>query len=180
MFNSFPHRSALFASVLTSALATVLIFAGAARASDSAPATYVTTAEIDAALKAAPPEGQTYDKVIKTVDEGSYKVSIVILRRIPKAGSPDRGLTHPKVTEVYEILKGAGTLETGGTMLNTSPVDLTAQAAGPSVRGDIRGGESRHMGPGDIAVILPGVPHRFSALEGTITYLVTRIEAKER
>jgi len=178
MHCSFPHRSGLFGAVLTSALAMTLVFAGAARASDSAPATYVTTAEIDAALKAAPPEGQTYDKVIKTVDEGSYKVSIVILRRIPKAGSPDRGLTHPKVTEVYEILKGAGTLETGGTMVNTSPVDLTAQAAGPSVRGDIRGGETRHMGPGDIAVILPGVPHRFSALEGTITYLVTRIEAK--
>jgi len=63
-------------------------------------------------------------------------------------------------------------------MLNTSPVDLTAQAAGPSVGGDIRGGETRHLRPGDVAVILPGVPHRFSSLEGTITYLVTRIEAK--
>jgi mannose-6-phosphate isomerase-like protein (cupin superfamily) len=104
----------------------------------------------------------------------------VILRRIPKAGSPDRGLTHPKVTEVYQIIKGSGTLETGGTMLNTSPVDLTAQAAGPSVRGDIKGGESKHMGPGDVAVVLPGVPHRFSQLDGTITYLVTRIEAKSR
>jgi mannose-6-phosphate isomerase-like protein (cupin superfamily) len=180
MLCPFLFRKGLFGAALTSALATTLIFAGAALAADSAPATYVTTAEIDAALKAAPPEGQTYDKVIKTIDEGSYKVSIVILRRIPKAGSPDRGLTHPKVTEVYEILKGAGTLETGGSMANTSPVDLTAQAAGPSVRGDIRGGETRHMGPGDIAVILPGVPHRFSALEGTITYLVTRIEATGR
>lgn len=151
---------------------------GVARAGDFAPATYVTTTEIEAALKTAPPNGTTFDKVIKTVDEGSYKVSVVILRRIPKPGSQDRGLTHPKVTEVYEILTGAGSMETGGSMVNTSPVDLTAQAAGPSVRGDIRGGETRHMGPGDVAVILPGVPHRFSSLEGTITYLVTRIEAK--
>jgi mannose-6-phosphate isomerase-like protein (cupin superfamily) len=163
-----------------STLTLLLAFGFAANAADSASATYVSTAEIDAALKAAPPEGQTYDKVIKTVDEGNYKVSIVILRRIPKAGSPDRGLTHPKVTEVYQIIKGSGTLETGGTMLNTSPVDLTAQAAGPSVRGDIKGGESKHMGPGDVAVVLPGVPHRFSQLDGTITYLVTRIEAKSR
>lgn len=163
-----------------STLTLMLAFGFAANAADSASATYVSTAEIDAALKAAPPEGQTYDKVIKTVDEGNYKVSIVILRRIPKAGSPDRGLTHPKVTEVYQIIKGSGTLETGGTMLNTSPVDLTAQAAGPSVRGDIKGGESKHMGPGDVAVVLPGVPHRFSQLDGTITYLVTRIEAKSR
>jgi quercetin dioxygenase-like cupin family protein len=36
------------------------------------------------------------------------------------------------------------------------------------------------MGPGDVAVVLPGVPHRFSQLDGTITYLVTRIEAKSR
>lgn len=163
-----------------STLTLMLAFGFAANAADSASATYVSTAEIDAALRAAPPEGQTYDKVIKTVDEGNYKVSIVILRRIPKAGSPDRGLTHPKVTEVYQIIKGSGTLETGGTMLNTSPVDLTAQAAGPSVRGDIKGGESKHMGPGDVAVVLPGVPHRFSQLDGTITYLVTRIEAKSR
>jgi mannose-6-phosphate isomerase-like protein (cupin superfamily) len=149
-----------------------------ARAGDLAPAAYVSTAEIEDALKKAPPNATTFDHVIKTVDEGSYKVSIVILRRVLKPGSVDRGLTHPKVTEVYEILTGAGTLETGGHMLNTSPVDLTAQAAGPSVRGDIRGGDSRHMGPGDVAVVLPGVPHRFSSLDGTITYLVTRIEAK--
>lgn len=141
-----------------------------------APATYVTTAEIEAALKEAPAGGLVYDKVIKTVDEGGYKVSIVILRRIPKAGTEDRGLEHEKVTEVYQIISGSGTMETGGTMANTSPVDLTLQAAGPSVRGDIQGGEKRHMGPGDVAVILPHVPHRFSSLEGTITYLVTRIE----
>jgi mannose-6-phosphate isomerase-like protein (cupin superfamily) len=156
----------------------IVLLPGLACAGDFKPATYVTTAEIEAALKTAPPGGSTFDKVIKTVDEGSYKVSIVILRRIPKAGTQDRGLTHPKVTEVYEILTGAGTMESGGRMLNTSPVDLTAQAAGPSIRGDIRGGETRHMGPGDVAVILPGVPHRFSSLEGTLTYLVTRIEAK--
>lgn len=156
----------------------VLLLALPVFAADSAPATYVSTAEIDAALKAAPPEGQTYDKVIKTVDEGSYKVSIVILRRIPKAGSEDRGLSHTRVTEVYQMLKGAGMLETGGTLSNTSPVDLTAQAAGPSIRGDIKGGETRRLAPGDVAVILPGVPHRFSKLDGTITYLVTRIESK--
>jgi|HubBroStandDraft_1064217.scaffolds.fasta_scaffold28520_4 mannose-6-phosphate isomerase-like protein (cupin superfamily) len=151
-------------------------FAGGKPADAFAPATYVTTAEIEAALKEAPAGGLVYDKVIKTVDEGGYKVSIVILRRTPKAGTEDRGLEHEKVTEVYQIISGSGTMETGGTMANTSPVDLTLQAAGPSVRGDIQGGEKRHMGPGDVVVILPHVPHRFSSLEGTITYLVTRIE----
>ncbi len=145
-----------------------------------APSTYVTAAEIEAALKAAPPGGQVYDKVIKTVDAGGYKVSVVILRRIPVPGKEDRALSHERVTEVYQIVTGAGTLETGGELTKTSPVDLTLQAAGPSTRGTLTGGESRHVGPGDIVVILPGVPHRFANLEGTITYLVTRIELTAR
>jgi D-lyxose ketol-isomerase len=62
--------------------------------------------------------------------------------------------------------------------VKTSPTDLTAQAAGPSTRGDIVGGSQHKMGPGDSVMILPKVPHRFSHLDGTITYMVTRIEAK--
>jgi mannose-6-phosphate isomerase-like protein (cupin superfamily) len=144
----------------------------------SAPATYVSNAEVMAALKEQPPNSQTYDKVIKTVDEGDYKVSIVILRRVPKPGVEDTALSHERVTEVYQILSGSGTFESGGTMTKTSSADLTAQAAGPSTRGTIIGGTTRPMGPGDTVVILPQVPHRFSHLDGTITYLVTRIEAK--
>ena len=100
----------------------------------------------------------------------------MILRRIP-GKTPDSSLLHDRVTEVYQILTGAGMFETGGTLVDGKPVDLTSEAAGPSIRGTIQGGESRRMGPGDVVVIPPGVPHRFSSLEGTITYMVTRIEA---
>ena len=145
-------------------------------ATNATTATYVTTAEIDAALQQMPPNKTTYDKPIKTVDTGAYKVTIVVLRRIP-SDTPDSALLHDRVTEVYQILTGAGMFETGGMLVDGKPVDLTSEAAGPSVRGTIQGGESRRMGPGDVVVIPPGVPHRFSMLEGTITYLVTRIEA---
>ena len=145
-------------------------------ATNSTTATYVTTAEIEAALRQMPPTKTTYDKPIKTVDTGAYKVTIVVLRRIPSE-TPDSSLLHDRVTEVYQILTGAGLFETGGALIDGKPVDLTLEAAGPSVRGTIQGGESRRMGPGDVVVIPPGVPHRFSKLEGTITYLVTRIEA---
>jgi mannose-6-phosphate isomerase-like protein (cupin superfamily) len=145
-------------------------------ATNAATATYVSNAEIEAALQQMPPTKTTYDKPIKTVDTGAYKVTIVILRRIPSQ-TPDSALLHDRVTEVYQILTGAGMFETGGMLVEGKPVDLTSEAAGPSVRGAIQGGESRHMGPGDVVVIPPGVPHRFSKLEGTITYLVTRIEA---
>ena len=145
-------------------------------AANDAPATYVSTAEIDAALSQMPPNATTFDKPIKTIDTGAYKVTIVVLRRIP-SDTPDSALLHDRVTEVYQILTGAGMFETGGTLIGGRPVDLTAEAAGPSVRGTIQGGESRRMGPGDVVMIPPNVPHRFSKLEGTITYLVTRIEA---
>ena len=153
---------------------TSLLFAKPA--TNSAPATYVTTVEIDAALRQMPPNTTTYDKPIKTIDTGAYKVTIVILRRVP-GKTPDSALLHDRVTEVYQILTGAGRFETGGTLLEGKSVDLTSEAAGPSIRGTIEGGETRQMGPGDVVVIPPGVPHRFSKLEGTITYLVTRIEA---
>jgi mannose-6-phosphate isomerase-like protein (cupin superfamily) len=145
-------------------------------AANDAPATYVTTAEIDAALQQMPPNTTTYDKPLKTIDTGAYKVTIVILRRVP-GKTPDSALVHDRVTEVYQILTGAGMFETGGTLLDGKPVDLTSEAAGPSTRGTIQGGETRRMGPGDVVVIPPNVPHRFSKLEGTITYMVTRIEA---
>jgi mannose-6-phosphate isomerase-like protein (cupin superfamily) len=161
------------ALIMCSGLATRLF---AKPATNATAATYVTNAEIEAALREMPPTKTTYDKPIKTVDTGAYKVTIVILRRIP-SGTPDSALVHEKVTEVYQILTGAGMFETGGKLVDGKPVDLTSEAAGPSVRGTIQGGESRRMGPGDVVVIPPGVPHRFSKLEGTITYLVTRIEA---
>src|ERR1700730_7234960 len=163
-------------------LSILLAIASAAPAfgSDSPPATYVTTAEIEAALKQMPPDKTTYDKPIKTVDVGAYKVTIVILRRVPKEGSVDSALVHERVTEVYQVVSGAGTFETGGTLMNGKPVDLTSEAAGPSIRGAIQGGESRRLAPGDVVIVPLGVPHRFSKLEGTITYLVTRIEAPSR
>jgi mannose-6-phosphate isomerase-like protein (cupin superfamily) len=140
---------------------------------------YVTAAEVDAALKQMPAGATTYDKPIKTVDTGEYKVTIVILRRIP-GKTPDSSLSHERVTEVYHMLIGTGTFETGGTLVDGKPVDLTSEAAGPSTRGTIEGGETRPIGPGDNVVIPPGVPHRFSHIDGPVTYLVTRIEAPRR
>jgi len=52
---------------------TPLLFAEPA--TNATTATYVTTAEIDAALRQMPPTSTTYDKPIKTVDTGAYKVT---------------------------------------------------------------------------------------------------------
>lgn len=169
----FAFSVALIAAAVTSFVTFRLTAKPAEVASGVA---YVTTADIEAALKQMPATSTTYDKPIKTVDTGAYKVTIVILRRIP-GPTPDSALVHDRVTEVYHILSGGGAFETGGTLVNGKPVDLTSEAAGPSIRGTIQGGEERPIAPGDNVVIPPGVPHRFSHLNGVITYLVTRIEA---
>ncbi|HKT80270.1 MAG TPA: hypothetical protein VJP86_08610 [Vicinamibacterales bacterium] len=40
----------------------------------------------------------------------------------------------------------------------------------------IEGGESRHVGKGDIVLVPAGMPHWYKDLDGTITYLEVRFE----
>jgi mannose-6-phosphate isomerase-like protein (cupin superfamily) len=68
------------------------------------------------------------------------------------------------VTEIYEIVDGAGTFVTGGTFAN--PKDRTA---------GIAGGESRRVSKGDFIIIPAGTAHWFSSIDGSITYLETRL-----
>ena len=65
---------------------------------------------------------------------------------------------------------------TRSTMTGAEPDDLTLQAAGPSMRGGMHDGVGRHVGPGDVIIVPINLPHRFSKLDSTITYIVTRIE----
>ena len=61
----------------------------------------------------------------------------------------------------------------GGT---AKPTDLTRVGAGPSLSGERQGGDSRHVGPGDVIIIPAGTPHSFSALDSPISYLVFRFD----
>ena len=157
-----------------------LLFSASLFAADpSAPSEYVTTAEVQAAIQAMDPARPAVNTLLKTVDEGEYTVSIVVVRRIPEPGVEDVGQSHDRITEVYQIVSGTGVMETGGSMVDTSAVDLKP-AIGPTLRGRIVGGKTRPIAPGDIIVMLPHVPHRFSHVDGTIAYIAMRIEAKRR
>jgi mannose-6-phosphate isomerase-like protein (cupin superfamily) len=124
-------------------------------------ATYRSAAQISAELaKAGSPAGAV----------GGQAVTIVpgmVLRR--RMSGPNNASVHTAdgdkqdVTEVYEIVDGAGTFVTGGTFAN--PADRTA---------GIKGGESRRVSKGDFIVIPAGTPHWFSSIEGSITYLEAR------
>jgi hypothetical protein len=148
-----------------------LVPAGFIGAQDSLPATDVTAAQIQAFLKALPRDVVS-DKVIRAVDVGGYRVGVFGVFR-PKNVPGEAILHETKVTEIYQMLDGAATLVTGGTI-----VDAHKQGAAighTSMRGPrIEGGVSRRVSKGDVIIIPGRTPHWFSSLEGDITYLIYR------
>jgi mannose-6-phosphate isomerase-like protein (cupin superfamily) len=148
-------------------------------------ATDVTHAEVLTVLKMA----QT-DQQLRVVDIGKYNVGVGILHRVAapasRAAAPTpppgvAGLSHNQVTEVYYILSGSGVLVTGGAMIDPrteAPDSATVRVlVGPSMSGRFKNGQSRKVGPGDIVIIPPGVPHGFSAIDDHVDYLSVRVDA---
>ena len=143
------------------------------------PATYVSAADIQANLTAAPNSATNPLPNIRVVDAGGYNVAVGVIHR-PQT-PPGVVAVHYKVTEIYHVTDGAATLVTGGTMVNAKPRPADAISVrledGPGASGtSIQGGVSRRIKAGDVVVIPAGVPHWFSAIEGSITYVVVRVD----
>ncbi|HJO37305.1 MAG: cupin domain-containing protein [Vicinamibacterales bacterium] len=142
----------------------------------STTATDVTKAEIDTVL--ASPDGGV-DRQVKVVDIGHGNVAVGILHRGPTpADGTITGIIHHRVTEVYYVTSGGGTLTTGGSLVDPTPRapdSLSVQVlGGPSDAGEGRGGRSRQVSVGDVIVIPAGVFHGWSAIEDHVTYLSVR------
>jgi mannose-6-phosphate isomerase-like protein (cupin superfamily) len=160
-------------------LAFVLVFAQTA--GSPLPATDVKSADIQATLKRvmAIPNIAVSDTPLRTVDAGGHNVSIGLVYR-PK-GAKGGAASHDKVSEVYQVLEGSGTLVTGGTILNpqrrTGNQEEVTQINGPGTSGtSIEGGVSRQISKGDLVIIPAGTPHWFSEIQETITYTVVRVD----
>jgi mannose-6-phosphate isomerase-like protein (cupin superfamily) len=142
------------------------------------PATDVTAAQIQATVKQEIATSTT-DMPIRTVDAGGHNVGIGVVHRA--RGFKGFAASHDKVTEVYQVLEGAGILVTGGTMVNPqrreNAAEVVTQINGPGVSGDsIRGGVSRRIARGDMVIIPAGTPHWFSDVQEDLSYTVVRID----
>jgi mannose-6-phosphate isomerase-like protein (cupin superfamily) len=151
----------------------------AASPANSLPATYVSAEDIQANMSAAPNSATNPLPNIRVVDAGGYNVAVGVIHR-PQT-PPGVVAVHYKVTEIYHVTDGAATLVTGGTMVNAKPRPADAISVkledGPGASGtSIQGGVSRRIKAGDVVVIPAGVPHWFSAIEGSITYVVVRVD----
>jgi mannose-6-phosphate isomerase-like protein (cupin superfamily) len=99
----------------------------------------------------------------------------IAVRRRSGGGEPQYAIVHPFSTEIYYIIDGTASLVTGGV--------LDPPAATPAdpdiVRSKtIANGLTRKVAKGDVIVVPPGTPHWFNAIDGTITYLESRVRVK--
>jgi len=172
-------------SVLVFLIAILLADSNVATAQQAAsvakplPATYVSAADIKSNLNGAPSAAVNPSPNIRVVDAGGYNVAVGVIHR-PET-PPGVVAVHFKVSEIYHVIDGAGTLVTGGTMVNAKarPADAVSVRLedGPGASGtSIQGGVTQKIKAGDVVVIPAGTPHWFSEIEGSITYIVVRID----
>jgi mannose-6-phosphate isomerase-like protein (cupin superfamily) len=147
----------------------------AAGEQQAASGTFISADEIAATLKQSI-ANNTVDQPIKLAEiPGGHKASVALLRRTKSEAT---ALIHDYVTEIYQIVDGSGTLLTGGSLEDPKENDLTRVNAGMSHTGVHRGGEPRRVKAKDVIIVPAGMAHRFSELDGPITYLVYRFEPK--
>lgn len=187
--------------------AVVVLAASGAAFAQTDRATVLTSEQVQAVLKSS----NSTDKTLRVFDMGGYQMSVAIVHRGKTAApgnatvaarapaAPVCGLTappagavagqpgmiaHSDTAETYIVTSGAGTLVTGGQIVNGAPSaadsEVTKVLNGPSCSGQVYGATvSRAMKVGDIAVIPAGVPHGWTAISDEVTYLSVRPDPKK-
>jgi hypothetical protein len=148
-------------------------------------AAYISADDIQSAIQ-KPGDSGVQDAVLRVlpVNRG-YNVGVSVVRRTRINGQTVRdALQHHAITEIYEVRQGCGSLVAGGALVGANELPANdpdlLQQIGPTALGtEIKSGQARHIGVGDIVVIPPDTPHGFSEIcaEG-ITYTVVRIDGK--
>jgi mannose-6-phosphate isomerase-like protein (cupin superfamily) len=139
------------------------------------PAVDVKAADIKAFINNLP-KSAISDLPIRVADVGGYRVGVFGVFR-PQTVKQDAVLHETTTTEVYYMLEGAGTLVTGGTLVDQRREPATTT----TVRGSrIDGGVSRRVTPGDVVIIPGRTPHWWSELEGDIKYMIIRPDPSGR
>jgi mannose-6-phosphate isomerase-like protein (cupin superfamily) len=191
--------------IVLSAIGAAVLFVPMPALAQKNAATYITKEEVDIVNKQP-----GTDRTIRVVDVGNENYAVGIVHRGPTgaanpaggggggaaaaspaepcgekssgavpAGTPT-GLFHDSQTEGYYIVSGAGTMVTGGRVVNgrKSAADsaVTTTLNGPSCSGSIIGSDvvRRNVKAGDIIIIPAGVPHGWSDIPEHVDYLSFR------
>jgi len=120
------------------------------------------------------------DREIRIVDMGRYNLGVAVLRRgALKPGGTIGAINHTKVTEVYYVVSGEGTLVMGGEVRDPKPIapdnELVTTVVGPGNNATfVKPSTTRHITTGDIVIIPAGVYHGFSEVADHIEYVSVR------
>ena len=139
-----------------------------AQSAGVAPASYMSAADIAKGMSTAVVADAGAGAAV-TISPG------IAVRRRSGGGEPQYAIIHPFSTEIYYIIEGTASLVTGGTL------DLPlAPSPDPDVvrSKSLTGGMTRTVSKGDVLVVPPGTPHWFNKIDGTITYLESRVRVK--
>ena len=140
---------------------------------------YLSAADIQRVITA--PAGGI-DRQLRVVGMDNHNVGVGILRRgALRGGGPVAALNHERISEVYYVISGSGTLLTGGSVKDIKPVDANSDTVkvlvGPSNSATfVQAAERRTLAAGDVVIIPPGVYHGFSEIPDHIEYLSMRAD----
>ena len=144
-------------------------------------ATYIPTDELQAYVNRAI-ANHLIDQQVRSVDIGKSQIGIgVVYRGKLDAPARDSVAEHDLISEVYHVIDGSATLETGpdivGMKRRPSTLTTVREYNGPGNNGSsITKGVTYHLKPGDVIVVPAGVGHLFTKIDDHITYLMVRID----
>ncbi len=119
---------------------------------------------------------------LRVVDAGGHNIGVGVLYRAE--GDKQTAALHYKVSEVYHVITGSATFVTGGTLVNAKIREAgsmeVSKEDGPGSSGSaIQGGVTHQLKAGDVIVIPAGTAHWFSKIDGSIAYLVIRVDPSQ-
>jgi len=144
-------------------------------------ATVVSADEIQKVVSA--PGGG--DREVKIFDMGKFNLGIAVLRRAAtRPGAPMGAINHTKLTEVYYVVSGSGTLVSGGDIENVRALaadsELVTTVVGPGNNATFKKpAQSRKVSAGDVIIIPAGVYHGFSEVPDHIEYVLVRPDVEK-
>jgi mannose-6-phosphate isomerase-like protein (cupin superfamily) len=156
--------------------------AARAQSSDASRVATVVSAEDIATVLAQPGGG---DREIKILDLGRYNMGVAVLRRgTIRPGNPIGAINHTRLTEVYYVVSGSGTLVTGGEVKDVRPIpadnELVTTIVGPGNNATfVTPALTRQIKAGDVVVIPAGVYHGFSEVPDHIEYVSVRPDVEK-
>ena len=131
---------------------------------------FMNDAQLLQALRSARPEAGDASGMYAVPLPSESKAVVWGIRRT----KPGAAEIHESEDDVWYVLDGAGTLVTGGTV-----VDAATASVGEIRGASVKGGEARHVQKGDFVYIPAGTPHWISAVDGPeLLYTVVKVPAR--